>query len=198
MSAFALVLALAQSQGDVVRVEAGPLTIEVHSNSTTAHLFHVVDQMSAWSEFCHAQYAKWWTAKYGPFTDQDKSLLAKHTSIRKKFGWDGTLEKTYYTGSPLREALDGAVKAGRLSQGDADAERDILSHFAPKIEELRKEQVVSTAGFVQTLLARKTELSAFASKAARLFGTKHLTLPVFLIADPDEHSYGGGFNGGII
>ena len=38
------------------RIHAGPLVMTVHL-SRTAQVFHVVDQLSAWSEFCHSQYA---------------------------------------------------------------------------------------------------------------------------------------------
>jgi multisubunit Na+/H+ antiporter MnhE subunit len=46
------------------RLEAGPLTLDIQV-SKTAHLFHVVDQISQWSEFCHRQYSRYlkrWTA----------------------------------------------------------------------------------------------------------------------------------------
>jgi hypothetical protein len=39
-------------------LRAGVLTLEIHA-SRTAHLFHVVDQISQWSEFCHHQYIDW-------------------------------------------------------------------------------------------------------------------------------------------
>ena len=44
---------LAQSVGSEV-LEAGPLKLQIYI-SRTAHLFHVVDQISEWSEFCHQQ-----------------------------------------------------------------------------------------------------------------------------------------------
>src|SRR5687767_1473120 len=40
-----------------VIVEAGPLTCEIHI-SRTATIFHVVDQLAEWSEYCHRQYGR--------------------------------------------------------------------------------------------------------------------------------------------
>jgi hypothetical protein len=39
---------------------AGPLTLNIYI-SRTAHLFHVVDQISGWSPFCHSQYRRYFT-----------------------------------------------------------------------------------------------------------------------------------------
>ncbi len=36
------------------RIACGPLVLEVYV-SRTAHLFHVVDQISAWDNACHGQ-----------------------------------------------------------------------------------------------------------------------------------------------
>src|SRR5262249_9190266 len=46
--------------------------------------------------------------------------------------------------------------------------------------------------------ARQAELAAFATKAGRLFGVKDVAVPVYLFANPDETSIGGGYNGGVL
>ncbi len=52
-----LATARAQEAPDAI-VDAGPLTLDVRV-SRTATLFHVVDQLSLWSPFCHAQYRRY-------------------------------------------------------------------------------------------------------------------------------------------
>jgi hypothetical protein len=183
---------------EVTRVAVGSLTLEVHNASRTAHLFHVIDQVSAWSEFCHAQYGRWWRANYGPFTAKELQLLGHHASIRKRLGWNGGLERTFYVGGDLESALAKGQKSGVLTREDVIAEREAFDYFAPEIEVLMGSQREITAEFAKRILAKKTELRSFADKAARLFGSKPLSVPVYLIANPDDNSCGGGFNGGII
>jgi hypothetical protein len=62
-------------------VAAGPLVLRVHV-SRTAQVFHVVDQLAAWSEFCHAQYAR-----AVALSDDERALLAEHARVRAKLGW---------------------------------------------------------------------------------------------------------------
>src|SRR5437870_4411368 len=44
----------------------------------TAQVFHVVDQLAAWSPFCHSQYAR-----ALELSDADRRSLATHAAIRK-------------------------------------------------------------------------------------------------------------------
>ena len=59
--------------------KAGPLTLDVHI-SRTATLFHVVDQISEWSPYCHRQYlaafpAKWRRVTLLPNVHRSCSLM---------------------------------------------------------------------------------------------------------------------------
>lgn len=186
------------SAASVEKVTAGPLTIEVHLGARTAHLFHVVDQMSGWSEFCHRQYAAWWAKTHGPFTAEDLSLLSQHAEIRKRQGWGGGLERALYVSTDLDEAFVASVQKGYLTKAEADAEKKVLLHFAPKIEALMSAEVASGEKFLANLKAKQGELASFATKASRLFGVKSLSLPVYAMVNPDDHSFGGGYSNGII
>ncbi len=97
----AAIATLASSNGsaqftDHSQLVAGPLTLEIHV-SRTAHLFHVVDQIAAWSEFCHRQYVDWFERQERGLSAEDRELLRQHTAIRKQRGWGGGLEQTFYT-----------------------------------------------------------------------------------------------------
>src|SRR5687767_8559798 len=113
-------------------LEAGPLTCEIHI-SRTAHLFHVVDQLSEWSEHCHSQYGRHF--KRG-ITSFDRDALDAHVKVRKQRGWGEGLEQTFY--SPLD--LEGAIKVGlekkHLDAVQAEVERMVLAHFGPRVDAL--------------------------------------------------------------
>jgi hypothetical protein len=81
--------------------------------SRTATLFHVVDQVSEWSEFAHRQYGR----AFAPLTESDRAALAKHRAVRAKHSWGEGLEQTFY--SPL--ALDEALKAERVNDFETPA-----------------------------------------------------------------------------
>src|SRR4051812_27545964 len=77
-----------RSSGDV---QIGKLVLRI-SEAESAQVFHIVDQLSEWSEFCHRQYGRW-AAKSVKLTDADRSLLAKHGEMRKARGWGGGFEQ---------------------------------------------------------------------------------------------------------
>jgi hypothetical protein len=61
---------------------AGSLELDVHI-SETAQLFHVVDQISQWSEFSHSQCVRYFESLGGGLTESDRKILAEHVAIRK-------------------------------------------------------------------------------------------------------------------
>src|SRR5262245_32724919 len=69
-----------------VRLDAGPLKLDVYI-SETAQLFHVVDQISQWSEFSHEQYFQYFKSRGAGLSESDLKILAEHATIRKKYGW---------------------------------------------------------------------------------------------------------------
>jgi len=152
----------------------------------TAHLFHVVDQLSAWDQFCHSQYAR----HFGALSEQDRALLAKHAELRKRRGWGGGLEQALYTDAPL----DVALRA--LPADEAAVEREVLGHFAARVDALLERERATLEAFQARLAAESGRIAEFARRCARFFGSPRVDVPVFLIADPDDHDCGGGYNGG--
>ena len=169
------------------RIECGPLVLEARA-SRTAHLFHVVDQLSGWSEFCHAQYGR-----AMPLDDGDREALARHAAIRAKRGWGGGLEQAFYTPAPLDEALAAGVKAGQLDEGQAATEREVFARFADRVDALFRAQ---SADLRKSLAALDREsVTRMAKQLGRLFAVERVEIPVYLMASPPPGS-GGGLNGG--
>ena len=173
----------------------GPLRIDVHI-SRTAHLFHIVDQLSSWSQFCHAQYGRYIEQKGENLSSLERELLQKHATLRKAKGWGGGLEQTFYTSLDLEAALKQGVETGRLSADQAALERQVLTQFAPRIEKLMKEEEETLRRFATRLGAEKESLASFAEQTSAFFRKAQVSVPLYLIANPDLRNCGGGYNGG--
>ena len=173
------------------RIEAGVLALDVHI-SRTAVLFHVVDQLSEWSYFSHRQYGR----AFAPLSDADRAMLEKHKAVRAGHSWGEGLEQTFYSPRPLDEALASGVAQGWLSAEEAAAEREVLRHFAPRIETLLAAQSDTLVAFREKLRRELAARSALIAQFARFTGKAPDLVPVYLIPDPDAHSMGGGYNGG--
>ena len=170
------------------------MTLEIQV-SKTAHLFHVVDQISQWSEFCHRQYARYFEALDGGLNAADRERLAQHATLRQAHGWGGGLEQTFYTAVDLETALAQGVQAGWLTESEAQTERGVLEHFQPRIERLLSEERTALDAFGKQLSGQRTNLTATAQTLSRFVGGAKITVPVYLIANPDDTMIGGGFNG---
>lgn len=185
---------VALSNGDY-RLDAGPLTLEVYI-SKTANLFHAVDQIALWNEFCHKQYVSYFQELEGGIGKRDRDLLAQHCAIRRAHGWGGGLEQTFYTHLDLDVALALGVKEGHLSKEEAQTERQVLTHFQSRVVRLMTEESPTLKQFVQQLQTKRSDMVVFANNASQFVGGAKLTIPVYLMANPHETNCGGGFNGG--
>jgi hypothetical protein len=195
MSTLALLLAALLPQDKPLVVDAGKLTCEVHV-SRTANLFHMFDQFSEWSIYCHRQYTRHFAGvDRNGFSDEDRAMLARHTTVRAARGWGAGLEQTFY--SPLD--LDAAIKLG-LEKGHLDADqaktvREVLAHFAPRIDKFVRGEKEKLDAFAAKLREHQPRLKEFADRASKLFGGEKRSVPVYLIANPADHDMGGGYNG---
>jgi len=178
-----------------IRLDAGALQLEIFF-SRTAHLFHVVDQLAEWSEFSHRQYGRYFDQLDGGYSARDRELLAKHTAIRAVHGWGNGLEQTFYASAGLESALQLGVQQGYLTQEQANTEREILTHFAPRIDRLRERELPTLEAFAQRLRAQLSDLRRFSEKASRFVRGERVTVQAYLIANPDERRFGGGYEAG--
>ncbi|MFB0564122.1 MAG: hypothetical protein ACETWK_00415, partial [Candidatus Aminicenantaceae bacterium] len=169
------------------------LTIHI---SKTSNLFHIVDQISEWNEFCHRQYVRYFENVNDGLSPRDKELLAEHRSVRKEHSWGGGLEQTFYTSLNLEQAIEAGLKEGYLKPEQADIERRVLMHFVPRIEKLMKNEMKTLKSFQERLLQEKVHMRTFAKQVSRFCHNVRPNVLVYLIANPDKWNCGGGFNGG--
>jgi len=181
---------------------AAPRRIAFHnfqltiSESETAQLFHIVDQLSQWDQFTHKQYVRW-AAKSLPLDDQDRGFLQQHVELRRRHGWGDGLEQAFLVDAPLDTAVRDAVRKGLLTEADAMAERDVLLHFAPRLAPLIRQQAPAMDRFVRQLVEDHDRLAPTIAELLAFCEIKTpIDVPVFLVANPDDKNGGGGANGG--
>jgi hypothetical protein len=178
-----------------VHLDAGPLKLDVYI-SETAQLFHVVDQISQWSEFSHEQYVRYFESLGGGLSESDRKILAEHVAIRKRYGWGRGPEQVFYTPLDLDEALKAGVASGYLTEAEADTERRVLTYFRLRVKRLVSESRPLDE-FVREFGRQQSNLAAFATEVARFVGkTPAKPIPFYVIANPDDANMGGGYNGG--
>jgi hypothetical protein len=73
----------------------------------------------------------------------------------------------------------------------------VLSHFKARVDRLMREESAVLRGFAERI-SREADLEVFSGMMARFVGVEKLTVPMQMIANPDDASIGGGFNGGVL
>lgn len=169
-----------------LRVDCGPLVIEVHL-SETAHRFHLVDQLSAWDNACHGQYRRNMS-----LSDVDEAVLAVYAEMRSEKRWGQGLEQTFYTPLDTAAAVKAGLAAGRLSREQARIATETMAHFAERTDALFAEHRERLLGAFDAV--DREAFAEAARKLARFTGVKKLVVPAFPIASPEGG--GGGMDGG--
>src|SRR5258708_8454391 len=105
------------------------------SDSRTAQVFHIVDQMSQWDSGVHHGYVRWATRTLN-LRPEDKDLLQKHAELRRARGWGNGFEQAFYVADSIEVAAQRAVDNKLISADEAAAEKMILLHFAPLLSAL--------------------------------------------------------------
>ena len=186
-------LAAGIAQSDDIDLGAMILTV---SESRTAQVFHIVDQLSQWDRYTHRAYVRW-AGKHLALTRDDSLMLQRHAALRRTRGWGNGFEQAFLVDGSIDAAAERAVAAGLLSTEESSAEEAILLHFAPKLEPLLLAHLAHIAAFRRNLQAEREQLSRVARQAARFAEADTvLRIPVFLVPNPDETSGGGKANGG--
>jgi hypothetical protein len=177
-------------------VDLGGLVLSV-SDAPTAQIFHIVDQLSQWDIYTHDQYVRW--AKTTHLLDEpgDLELLQQHAEMRKKRGWGHGFEQTFLVDDSIENAAAKGIAAQFLSAAEANTERDILLHFAPKLEPLLRQRHADIATLQQQLVAEQPRLTPLMVQLAHFAEAKNPpVVKVFLVANAEDHNGGGGANGG--
>jgi len=176
-------------------LDLGGMVLSV-SDAPTAQIFHIVDQLSQWDMYTHDQYARW--AKTTHLLDQgDLELLQQHAEMRKKRGWGHGFEQTFLVDDSIENAAAKGIASQFLSATEANTERDILLHFAPKLEPLLRQRETEIAALQQQLAAEQPRLTPLMVQLAHFAESKNPPIvKVFLVANTEEHNGGGGAYGG--
>jgi hypothetical protein len=178
-------------------LDLGGMVLSV-SDAPTAQTFHIVDQLSQWDIYTHSQYVRW--AETTQLLGQrDRELLRQHAEMRKKRGWGHGFEQTFLVDASIENAAANGIAAQFLSPTEANTERDILLHFAPKLEPLLRQRHAGIVALQQQLVAEQSRLTPLMVQLARFAEVKNPpVVMVFLVANTEEHNSGGGAYGGRV
>jgi hypothetical protein len=166
-------------------VDLGGLVLSV-SDAQTAQIFHIVDQLSEWDVYAHKQYGRW-AEKIQLLDQRDRELLQQHAEMRKRRGWGHGFEQTFLVDDSIENAAAKGIAAQLLSAAEANTERDILLHFASKLQPLLSKRQAEIVVFQQQLLAEQVRLTPLIVQLARFAEVRNPpTVPIFLVANTEE------------
>jgi hypothetical protein len=166
------------------------------SDSRTAQVFHIVDQMSQWDSGVHHGYVRW-ANRTLHLSQEDQELLRKHAELRRPRGWGNGFEQAFYVDDSIAVAAQRAIENKLLSVDEATAEKMILLHFDPILSPLLNRSAPQITAFRARLSAEGRRIAPVIKQLVRFSETKGtVRVPLFLVANPEEGSGGGGFNGG--
>lgn len=168
------------------------------STSRTAALFHAVDQMAAWSPFCHPQYAKW-----APPEDDDEAhaLLRRQAALRKRRGWGDPLEAVLYRGSDsVAETLGRAEARDLVTRADADEEAEILDGLEPKLGDHLDDGSEQTRRLEQRLERESPAFQRMTHEWLRVVGVAPPAepIPITFVPSPGRGIGGGNASSGVV
>lgn len=193
--AILLFVAASTSSAQTEALNLGGVVILV-SDSRTAQVFHIVDQMSQWDSGVHHGYVRWATRALN-LRPEDQELLRKHAELRRARGWGNGFEQAFYVDDSIEGAAQRAVENKLISADEATAEKTILLHFAPILSALLNRSAPQITAFRMRLKVESKRIAPVVKQLVRFSETRvTVRVPLFLVANPEEGSGGGGFNGG--
>ena len=185
------------AEAQVTEIDIGGFVIAM-SDSRTAQVFHIVDQLSEWSEFSRRGYGRW-AARESFLTQEDRDLLQRHAELRSARGWNNGFEEAFYTDSPIEAAAEAAIMSGLLSIDEAMAEMAIMLHFEQRLDGLLDRSAAQVTSFRNRIIEETERISPIVRELVRFSeASETIRVPVYLVANPEEGSGGGGFNAGVL
>ena len=88
-----LLLTTTVINAQTTNVKLGGMLVSI-SESRTAQVFHIVDQLSQWDQYAHKQYGRW-AAENLKLDQEDQRLLQKHAELRRVRGWGHGFERAF-------------------------------------------------------------------------------------------------------
>jgi len=168
----------------------------VISDSWTAQVFHVVDQISGWDPYLHKQYVRW-AGRSLNLDDKDRQLLSEHAVLRKARGWGNGFEQAFLVDKTIEDAAALAAKDNVLTVDEAEKESQILLHFSARLSRLKESGRHETTSFRTRIITETDRIAPLIKRLCNFAEIKTLvTIPVYLVTNPEEESGGGEANGG--
>jgi len=190
---------------EVAGAGAPPIAL-VFLSSRDVRVFHVVDQLSRWSEFCHPAYRE----SFGPFTDEEEAMLERHALLRQREyplitgqgqsnGWQSLFEGLFYTSESAEKAADANVSLNNLSDDEAREELAILDYFGAKLGPWLDGEEARMSAVEEKIEASLASHRPKIERLMRFFGVAYLKpIPTVLVPSPSSDSVGGGMNSGVM
>jgi hypothetical protein len=146
----------------------------------------------------HLQYARWAVSEHA-LDDADRDKLKEHAALRKVRGWGSGFEHAFYVKEDLDAATDKAIRDNLLSQTEAEAERQILTALASKLDPILEQHAPALEAFRTAARAIAPKIAPLADKVTRLADVKDvLTITIFPIVDPSAQGGARYENGRLI
>jgi len=185
----------ASTQNNERLVELNCLNFKI-SDSWTAQVFHIVDQLSEWSQYTHHQYIRW-AKKKMQLNKDDSAMLHQHALLRQAHEISDDFDKSFLVNAPIEKAIAAAIVEKRLTEEEGIKEQSVLLYFSKRLSALQDTAVRQVTGFYKNLDAATMTMTSFIKKICDFTATKEkLTVPVFIVANPENGNGGGEANGG--
>ncbi len=178
-------------------VKLGPIMLTV-SDARTAQVFHIVDRLAGTSTSAsHGESGAYgeWAQKALPIDDGERAMLAAHAKLHARRG--AALDQAFYLAMTIDEAAKRAVDKKLLLSSEAEAERALLDHFAPRLDPLLDAQAATLHAFEAELSDALKRAAPLASQLGRFCETSEvIDVRAFLVADPSSTSGGSAWTRG--
>src|SRR6266550_2583547 len=148
----------------------GGVVISV-SDSRTAQVFHIVDQMSQWDSGVHHGYVRW-ANKTLKLSQEDQKLLQKHAELRRVRGWGNGFEQAFYVDDSIEVAAQRAVQNKLISADEAATEKMVLLHFVPILSGLLEQSAPQIASFEARLKIEGKKIAPVVKQLVRFSETE--------------------------
>ncbi len=176
------------------QLQLGPIALTL-SDSRTAQVFHIVDRLSRWCSMLSPAYTTWAETAM-PLDDAERAMLAAHAKLRARRGW-GALDQAFYVEDSIDVAAKDAADRKLLTHADAEAERALLDHFAPRLDALLVAQKPAVTALEEALAREAPAVGPLAAQLGRFCETEGtVEVHAFLVSDPSKSAGGGSAHGG--
>jgi hypothetical protein len=157
-------------------------------DSSTAQVFHIVDELSGWYPEAHGQYAEW-ASKDMPLDNAERTMLAKHAKLRAKRRRGG-LDQSFNVSLSVPDAARGAVEKKLLALVDAADEQALIEHFEPRLRPLLDSQAKTIAGLEARIASELPRVSPLLARLGRFCEVTE-TIPVRAVLVPNPSAARG-------